>query len=49
MFHSESRACARVLAVIFTVFLVACGGGRDDDPDARKDTPIPQCQTGACK
>ena len=49
MFHSEFLARTRVLLVILTVAMAGCGGGLDDDPDARKDTPIPQCQTGACK
>lgn len=49
MFHSEFIARARVLLVILTVALAGCGGGRDDDPDARKDTPLPKCEAGACK
>lgn len=34
---------------LLALVLVGCGGGRDDDPDARKDSPLPRCETGACK
>lgn len=49
MFHGDFNARARVFLVILTVALAACGGGRDDDPDQRKDAPLPHCETGACK
>ena len=34
---------------LLALVLAACGGGRDDDQDARKDTPLPKCELGVCK
>ncbi len=38
-----------VTIALLALVLAACGGGREDDPDARKDTPIPTCASQSCK
>ena len=35
--------------ILASLILCACGGGRDDDLDARKDTPPPKCHDHRCK
>lgn len=46
--YAQERGAPKTYQVRIEV-LAACGGGRDDDPDARKDTPIPTCASQSCK